>query len=181
MVLLTQFKSRPTAHVGQEVIVLEEYLTRTGDHFADAPKCSKAKALRQCQAVLHLRRGHIAVKVLAGRISSQLVFRSINAISVKGRLAAGGAGKKIVSKNLILAQTLVFVEGESVRLKREFAAQGLHEEVGGEFQLFSSDRVELIGTCIADQPQAQGPHGSVDPEARRKRRNFAIVWGQRHK
>src|SRR5271170_4605466 len=181
VVLLAQFISRPAPHIGQEVVVFQEDLTRTGDHSTNARKRGKAEPFWQCQPVLQLRRGHIAVEVFAGRVPSQLVFRAINAIPVERRLPGSGTGKEIECKDLILAQTLVFVKGESVRLKRKFSTQGLHEEVGGEFQLFASDRVELIGTCVPDQPQTQGPHGRVDAEAGRRRGNITVVWGHRNK
>src|SRR5271156_271447 len=46
VVFLTEFISRPSAHVGQEMIVPEEYLTRTRHHSAGARECGKANPLR---------------------------------------------------------------------------------------------------------------------------------------
>ena len=152
----TEFISRPAAHVGQEVIISKEYLARAWDHFPYAGESGKANAIRQSQAIFDLCPEHVAVEVLAGCITPQFVARAINAISVKGRLAAGRAPKQIIGEDLILAQTIVLVKSESVRLKGVFAAQSLGKEVGREYEVSSTGRIEPVEACIACHLCADG-------------------------
>src|SRR5579863_9706683 len=181
VIFLTQLISRPSTHIGQEVVILEQHLTRSGDDSAKTSECSQTKPLWQCQAILYLCRRHVPVEVLAGCVSSQFVLCPINAISIEGWLAAGAAGKQIICKDLILTQAFVFVEGKSVSLEGVFATQRLHEKIAGEFELFSCRRIELIGPCVADHPQAQRPQDRMESHVRRDRRNFTIFWSQRNK
>ena len=83
---------------------------------------AQTNATWEFEAILHLGGDHEVIDVASGGVAAQLVVCAVDALSVEGRRASGGAVEQVVGEYLFRRKAEVFVEGEIVGLKGIFAA-----------------------------------------------------------
>ena len=109
VVFAAQLKSGSSAYAWQEVIGSED-LFPAGEDSSDAAEGGKAEPLREREAIFKLGGNHVTIEVATGFVSSQFVVCAIDAVGVEGRAAADSADGQIVGKDLVFAQSRIFVE-----------------------------------------------------------------------
>jgi hypothetical protein len=85
------------------------------DDSADTAECDQAKPLRQDQAILQLRCQLVAIEVPACGISTQVIVGPIYPVPVERGLPGSRAKKGVIGKNLVFAQTRIFVKRSALR------------------------------------------------------------------
>ena len=91
VILPAEQKANPRATTRQKMVGTE--LVRSGKYAAQPPKGYNAKPPRKHQPIFQLRSKHVAIQVASRLIAAQFVAYPINAVAVKGRLAACTAEK----------------------------------------------------------------------------------------
>jgi hypothetical protein len=70
-----------------------------------------------------LGRHHVTGEIFPRNVSPQLIIGSIDAVSIKRRLPAGGAEEGVGSEDLLLRDACIVIEGSFVGLKGELASE----------------------------------------------------------
>jgi hypothetical protein len=154
VVSLTQHETDPPTTSRQESPVSKELITPRC-HTADSAEAHNPEPFGEYEAIFQLRCNHVAVQVSAGNITAEFITRTIYAIAIKWGLAADRTEKRVIGKNLVLAQASILVENTTVALKRVLAAQRICEEVGFEFKKASGGWVKTVRAGISQNDETE--------------------------